>query len=194
VTAQDRVQHDVAAELARDVDANFERFVGTYQHRVFALALNLLADAAAAEEVAQETFVAAYRALKGYQPSRRRELSIRAWLATIVLNRVRNRARGAKRAALSLDDESVRARLPSERREEPDAQVLRGEEKSELRAALGRLAPRYREPVVLRHIDGYGYSEIAELLRQPIGTVKANVNRGLAKLRADYESRQYRAQ
>ena len=54
-------------------------------------------------------------------------------------------------------------------------------------AALGALAPRYRMPVVLRHLEGFSYDEIAEVLDQPAGTARANVHRGLALLRASKE-------
>ena len=191
MTADDRVQSEVAAALGRDVDANFERLVTTYGDRVFAFVLNLVADRFVAEEIAQETFVAAYRALGGYAPPRRRALSIRAWLYTIALNRVRNRARAREfSASLSLDDALP---VAADAREGPSAHAERAESAAELRAALLRLALRYRTPVVLRHIDGRSYAEIAEILDQPVGTVKANVHRGLALLQADYETRNHAA-
>ena len=59
----------------------------------------------------------------------------------------------------------------------------------ELRAALGRLDLRYRGAVVLRHIEGREYAEISRVLGQPLGTVKSNVHRGLALLRADLQRR-----
>jgi len=186
MTADDRIQSEVAAALARDVDANFERLVTTYRDRIFAFVLNLVADRWVADEIAQETFVAAYRALCGYAASRRRALSIRAWLYTIALNRLRNRARARSSApSVPLDDMHSLA----DTREGPQARAERAETASELRAALARLALRYRTPVVLRHIDGRPYTEIAEILEQPVGTVKANVHRGLALLRADLETR-----
>jgi len=188
MTADDRVQSDVAAALAHDVDANFERLVTTYRDRVFAFVLNLVADRFAAEEIAQETFVAAYRALCGYAPPRRRALSIRAWLYTIALNRVRNRAR-ARGFGEMLSLDGTHSAAAADAREQPAARAERAETAAELRSALSRLALRYRTPVVLRHIDGRPYAEIAEILDQPVGTVKANVHRGLALLRADFETR-----
>jgi RNA polymerase sigma-70 factor (ECF subfamily) len=188
MTADDRLQSNVAAALAQDVDANFERLVTTYGDRVFAFVLNLVADRFIAEEIAQETFVAAYRALCGYEVPRRRALSIRAWLYTIALNRLRNRAR-TRGFGATLPLESVLATARSDERDEPAARAERSETAAALRAALARLALRYRTPVVLRHIDGRSYAEIGKILNQPVGTVKANVHRGLALLRADFETR-----
>ncbi|MBC5809283.1 MAG: RNA polymerase sigma factor [Candidatus Eremiobacteraeota bacterium] len=187
MTAADRLQNDVAAGLARDVDANFERMVTTYRDRVFAFTLNLTADRHEAEEIAQETFVSAYRALCGYAPARRRSLSMRAWLFTIALNRVRNRTRSkTARRLVPLDAANE---LPAGARERPEAVAERRAASSELRSALARLPLKVRSVVVLRHIDGYSYDAIAALLGRPAGTVKSDVHRGLARLRADLETR-----
>ncbi|MFZ1126155.1 MAG: RNA polymerase sigma factor [Candidatus Baltobacteraceae bacterium] len=184
MSASERAGREVAEALARDLDAHFEKLVTTYEHRVFGFALNLVGDRPAAEELAQETFVAAYRALCGYGPERRRELSPRAWLYAIVLNRVRNRARSPARRTLSLD-ERCGASLAADPREQPAAVVERRESAEALRAALGRLALKYRAPVVLRHVDGRSYAEIAAMLGRPAGTIKAEVHRGLAQLRKE---------
>lgn len=181
MTAGDRMQRAIAIGLARDLDVEFEHFVVTYQDPIYAFVLNLVGRTAIAEEIAQATFVAAYRALRGYPPARRRSLSIRAWLYTIALNRVRNLTRSKARTvpldatALELADTEAG---PAERAEY-------AEEVRELRSALQRLVLQYRAPVVLRHIDGRSYQEIAAILEQPVGTVKSNVHRGLALLRAE---------
>jgi RNA polymerase sigma-70 factor (ECF subfamily) len=181
--AGDRVQREIATELAADLDGAFERFVKTYQDRLYAYALNLMANPAQAEDVAQDTFVAAYRALRGYAPAKRRSLALRSWLYTIALNRVRNLARSRNSKGVQLAFELA----------EPSAgpaQRAEGRETlGELRAALGRLSLRYRGAVVLRHIEDRGYAEIATILGQPIGTVKSDVHRALALLRADLKGR-----
>jgi RNA polymerase sigma-70 factor (ECF subfamily) len=166
------------------LDAEFERFVTTYQDRIYAFALNLVGRATIAEDVAQETFVAAYRALRGYSPARRQTLSIRAWLYTIALNRVRNLARSSGKV-VSLDGAAFDVADPHAG---PAERAERAETAGELRGALRRLPLRYRVPVVLRHVDGRGYDEIAALLDRPVGTVKSNVHRGLALLRAELAS------
>ena len=99
----------LAADLARDLDASFEAVVLDHQDRLFSIALRMLGDRGAAEEAAQDAFVRAYRALATYDADRIRELRLRPWLATIVLNLCRTRigrraARGA--APLSFDIET----------------------------------------------------------------------------------------
>ena len=84
---------ELAAALAESVDAAYERFVEAYQHRLFGFVLTLVGNASEAEEIAQDAFVSAYKALCGYDAARRRKLALRAWLFTIALNKVRNRAR-----------------------------------------------------------------------------------------------------
>lgn len=186
-------QREIADGLARDVDGTFESFLNAYQDRVYGYALNLTANPSVAEEVAQDAFVAAYRALRTYPPARRRALALRAWLFTIVLNRVRNLARSPAAKQLSLDlarDGRAALDVP-DRAAGPAASLERNESLAELRGAVARLPLRYRGAIVLRHIEERGYAEIASILGQPAGTVKSNVHRGLALLRADLQRRGY---
>ena len=82
--------------LAVDLDGSFESLVLAHQDRLYSIALRVLGNPADAEEAAQDAFVRAYRALAGYDAGRIRELRLRAWLATIVLNVCRSRrTRGA---------------------------------------------------------------------------------------------------
>ena len=182
------------AALADDLDASFEGLVLAHQDRVYSIALRMLGDPRDAEEAAQDALVRAYRALAGYDAARIRELRLRPWLATIVLNLCRSRlARrpAAARTALSLD----RA-LPGEL--EPRLEERRGPAAvTDTRAAaiewadlLLTLPPAYRSAVVLRHVDGLSYPELAIALDRPEGTVKAQVHRGLALLRTAFEAAQ----
>jgi RNA polymerase sigma-70 factor (ECF subfamily) len=71
--------------------------------------------------------------------------------------------------------------------ERPDAALERAEREHELSELVAALPDRYRAAVVLRHIEGFGYGDLAELLRQPVGTIKANVHRGTRLLRTALE-------
>ncbi len=79
------------AALADDLDGSFEALVLAHQDRLYSIALRMLGDPRDAEEAAQDAFVRAYRALAGYDAARIRELRLRPWLATIVLNLCRSR-------------------------------------------------------------------------------------------------------
>ena len=97
----------LARRLADDLDGSFEAVVLAHQDRLYTIAHRFLGNGHDAEEVAQDALIRAYRALAGYDADRIRQLRLRPWLATIVLNLCRNRiARSATRGTMSLDRES----------------------------------------------------------------------------------------
>ena len=185
--------------LASDLDGSFEALVLAHQDRLYSIALRLLGDGRDAEEAAQDAFVRAYRALASYQPERILELRLRPWLATIVLNLCRSRlARKAARAAvarpaLSLDATELGTLEPrADDAAEPAATAARRDARDAWATLLLTLPPAYRTAVVLRHVDGLSYPEVATALDRPEGTVKAQVHRGLALLRTAFENAQRR--
>jgi RNA polymerase sigma-70 factor (ECF subfamily) len=157
----------------------FERLVRDHQDRIFALGLALTGNRHDAEEVAQDTFLRAYRALVTYPPERVRDLKQRAWLHRIAVNVVRNRARGAKPRLVELNGSEPDPAAS------PEEDVVRRSEVDALAARVACLPARYRDAVVLRHVQDLSYAEVAEALGQPVGTVKANVHRGLKMLRGE---------
>ena len=157
----------------------FERLVLDHQDRIYALSLALTGNRHDAEEVAQDTFLRAYRALCGYSPERVRELKQRAWLHRIAVNVVRNRVRGVRPRLVELNGSEP------DRSSGPEEDVIRRSEIDALAARVACLPARYREAVVLRHVQDLSYAEAAEALGQPVGTVKANVHRGLKILRGE---------
>jgi RNA polymerase sigma factor (sigma-70 family) len=175
----------LAADLARDLDGTFEALVRAHVDRCFAVALRVLGNPHDAEEVAQDALVRAYRALAGYDPERIRDLRLRPWLATIVVNLCRNRLRRPGPATTPLEPLLAAGAEPrTDPAEDPAAWALRAADRERLGALLATLPERYRVPVVLRHVDDLSYAELAEVLGRPEGTLKAQVHRGLAMLRA----------
>jgi RNA polymerase sigma factor (sigma-70 family) len=175
----------LADDLARDLDGSFETLVRTHVDRCYSIALRVLGNPHDAEEVTQDALVRAYRALGGYEPSRIRELRLRPWLATIVVNVCRNRVRRHPVATTPLEPLVDAGHEPAaDRRTDPAAIAGQGADREQLAALLGALPDRYRIPVVLRHVDDLSYAELAEVLGRPEGTIKAQVSRGLAMLRA----------
>jgi RNA polymerase sigma-70 factor (ECF subfamily) len=178
----------LAAGLADDLDAHFETLLLAHQDRLFTIALRTSGDRHDAEELVQDAFVRAYRALAGYESSRIRELRLRGWLTTIVLNRCRSVA--ARRAArgprpMSIDAESSRPLVEPEAAPAaaPAEVAERRAERERWAALLVRLPAPYRSALILRHVDGMSYPEAAAALGRPEGTVKAQVHRGIAMLR-----------
>jgi RNA polymerase sigma-70 factor, ECF subfamily len=176
--------------LAGDLDLAFERLVRARQDRLFSIALRILGDRSEAEDAAQDAFIRAYRSLGGWQPARIRELRLDAWLATIVVNvaRTRSRRRGTTTTRESLTFLDELDHPSSAQAETPHGRLARREASEAWAGRLRALPQRYRAPIVLRHVDGLGYDEIGEALDRPAGTVKAQVHRGLALLRAALEA------
>ena len=163
-------------------DRVFERMVLDHQDRIYALGFALTGNRHDAEDVAQDTFIRAYKALATYSPERVRELKQKAWLHRIAVNVVRNRVRGVRPRLVELNGSEP------DRATGPEEDVLRKSEIDELAARVACLPARYREAVVLRHVQDLSYAEVAEALGQPVGTVKANVHRGLKILRGENDA------
>jgi RNA polymerase sigma-70 factor (ECF subfamily) len=184
----------LTARLAEDLDGTFEALVGAHQDRLYTIAHRFLGNGHDAEEVTQDALVRAYRALAGYDGERIRALRLRPWLATIVLNLCRNRATRSRSvpSALSLDAESADGTtLPEPAADpagSPAAVVDQREARRRWATLVTQLPPAYRAPIVLRHVDGLSYPELAIALDRPEGTVKAQVHRGLALLRTAFEA------
>jgi RNA polymerase sigma-70 factor, ECF subfamily len=181
------------SHLARDLDDAFEALVLAHQDRLFTIALRVLGDRGAAEEAAQDALVKAYRAIASYDATRILDLRLRPWLATIVLNLCRTRvARRANRGAPPLSFDIEASPLPepvaSDTGTSPAAVLDRHAEREHWGMLLSSLPPAYRAAVVLRHVDGLSYPDLATALGKPEGTVKAQVHRGLAMLRTAYEA------
>jgi RNA polymerase sigma-70 factor (ECF subfamily) len=176
---------ELTARLARDLDGTFEALVETHVDRCYAIALRILGNPHDAEEVAQDALVRAYRALAGYEPQRIRELRLRAWLATIVVNLCRNRVRRHAPPTTPLAPLVEAGREPAAgEATDPSRVAALAADRAHLAALRATLPDRYRIPVVLRHVADLSYAELAEVLGRPEGTVKAQVSRGLAMLRA----------
>lgn len=183
--------------LAVDLDSGFVQLLAAHRDRVFSTALRLLGDRDEAEDAAQEAFVRGYRALARWDATRIRELRPGPWLATILVNVVRNQWRrdSAIRRGVARASSTERLRFldapdpgPADDRPGPADHLEQLETARQWAARLAELPPRYREPIVLRHVDGLAYEEIAAVLGRPSGTVKAQVHRGLGLLRALLEA------
>lgn len=173
------------AGVIRDLDGTFPALVGAHQDRLFSVALRMLGNAADAEEVAQDALVRAYRALGSYEEDRLRELRLRPWLSSIVVNVARNRRRRIwdRQPPVSIADVAEREVEPVDTGRSPLETALEREREDMLGHALLELPRALREAVVLRHVADLSTAETAAALGRPEGTIKAQVHRGLAHLR-----------
>jgi RNA polymerase sigma-70 factor (ECF subfamily) len=155
--------------------------VERYQRRVFALLGRMLGPsgrAADVEDVAQETFLRAFRALPRFDRRGRARLS--TWILTIAtrlaLDTLKRRGPGL------VPLEPVELRVASGDR--TDSGLVRGELRAAVARAVAALAPEYRAAFVLRELHDFSYEEVAEALAIDLGTVKSRLSRARAALRA----------
>jgi RNA polymerase sigma-70 factor (ECF subfamily) len=161
-------------QLAEDLDGSFDVMVNALGDDVYSGLRRMHGDDAA--DLTQETFIRAFRALSEYDAERIRGLQLRGWIWTIALNLGRNHVRDRSRRPQPVELHDVhRVTDP-----EPVDQEL-------WRARLARLSSAQRNAVVLRHVVGLDYTELSTALGRPQGTVKADVSRGLARLRTVIE-------
>jgi RNA polymerase sigma-70 factor (ECF subfamily) len=146
--------------------SDFEALFRTHWSRAYRAAYLVVHDAAAAEDIAQEAFLSAVRALDRFD--RRRPFG--PWLHRIVVNRAIDWSRAR----------ALRAEAPLDDRAAPDLVVDLG---NDTLAALADLPPDHRAVIVLRYLLEYTPSEIAELLELPRGTVNSRLRRGLDRLK-----------
>jgi RNA polymerase sigma-70 factor, ECF subfamily len=152
---------------------DLESLFRAYWPRAFRAAYLVVHDAAAAEDVAQEAFLAAVRSLDRFD--RRRPFG--PWLHRIVVNRAIDWARARRLRGEAELQSDVPAVQPPER------------ESGELLRGLASLPPEHRAVIVLRHLLEYTPGEIAELLELPRGTVNSRLRRGLDRLAETLEER-----
>ena len=172
------VMDDMTTRLADDLDGTFPEVVRAFQDDLFSGMRRLAPDRMEAEDLTQETFIRAYRALDGYDRGRIRELQLRGWLWTIALNLSRNRARDRGRRPIPVPLEDGR------HRGEPDPEPF---DAATWDRRLATLPIAQRRAVVLRHVVGLSYEEIAGATGRAVGTAKTDVHRGLARLRTILE-------
>ena len=184
---------ELPARLARDLDGSFEELVVVHQRLVYGLALRVVGDRGDAEEVAQDTFERAYHALAGYDAERVAAMRLRPWLARIALNLARNRLRRRPPAARALEDgDGQPLAVAAPAAAEPAAVAERHEDTERWAELLAALPRGWREAVVLRHVEGLPYAEVAEVLGRPVGTVKTHAHRGVRQLREQLQQREER--
>src|ERR1700688_3176839 len=165
---------------------NFERIVDDYQRRLYGFALRMTGNREDAEEIVQDAFVRAFRALGKMTVEQRRELRLQPWLYTITLNVTRNRLRSKRPTNVALDalaDPDALLRGAHEGPAQPEKIVEQNAEVALVERALLELPMHLRAAATLRFIEGRSHPEIAEILNQPIGTVKSHVHRAVRVLR-----------
>jgi len=163
----------------------FEELVKMYQDRIYALSYQLTGNHADAEDLAQNTFIKAYRAL----PKFRNEADFGTWLHRIAVNLSINEKR-KRRPDVSLDNpvqtrDGEMPRMVASDTESPEEAYENKEFSGMVRRALKELSVEHRAVLVLREMQGYSYDEIAVMLDCSLGTVKSRINRARQTLKKE---------
>ena len=175
----DETRDDVLVARARSGDHDaFIALVERYQRLVLALSRQMLGPDEDARDLAQETFLRAYRHLSGF----RGQASFKTWLVRIAVNLCGHaRRRVGREVPLEEDAGSRSARAAPEAG--PEAMLLDQELAGVVRRALARLPLHYRSVIVLRDLQGLSYRETADVLAIPIGTVMSRLAKARERLR-----------
>lgn len=156
----------------------FDVLVGKYQHKIISLVSRYVSDHAEAMDVAQEAFIKAYRALKGF----RGDSAFYTWLYRIAINTAKNHlVAQSRRPPLSDidagDAEQYQVDTRLKDRGSPEHELLREEIEQTIHSAISDLPNDLRVAITLREMEGMSYEEIATAMDCPIGTVRSRIFR-----------------
>lgn len=160
----------------------FEQLVQRHERRVFRLLLRMLGSRADAEDVAQETFLNLHRHGHRFRREARFSTFLYRIAANAALNRRRSAARGHAREDALAQQSATGFGLPSSPRD-PEGALADAELRAQVQAALLRLSPALRLPLVMFDLEGIAYGEIARVLEIAEGTVKSRIHRARLALR-----------
>jgi RNA polymerase sigma-70 factor (ECF subfamily) len=163
--------------------AAFNQLIMAYQGTAYNVAYRVIGNSEAAADACQEAFLKAYRAIKQYKGG-----SFKGWLLRIVTNACYDQLRyRSRRPATSLDDivenpDDYGEILTSEA-EQPEESILRDELSGMIQSGINQLPADQAIVLVLSDVQGFSYQEIAEIIEQPLGTVKSRLSRARGRLR-----------
>jgi RNA polymerase sigma-70 factor, ECF subfamily len=179
---------DVILHARKGRESAFRELIRRYERPVFSVIYRMVRDREMAEDLAQETFIKVLNALDRYDP----RYKFSSWIFKIAHNATLDQLRKKEPDTLSLDG-SPHARTAEQAEataftavdgaEDPEQYTHSRELGAEIEAAVSRLRPEYRAVIVLWHVEGRPYEEIAQIMDLPLGTVKTYIHRARKELR-----------
>ena len=168
--------------IARTQPEALSALYDRYHRLVFSLALNVVGDRATAEEITLDVFTRVWEKASTYQPDQAR---VNTWLTRITRNRaidiLRRRSSRPEQHAISWAD--VTTEVIPNGNPNPEETAELALRRTQVRAAIAQLPVEQQQALALAYFKGYSHRQIAELLEQPLGTIKTRLRLGLQKLR-----------
>lgn len=174
--SQSAVDHKLVIRVKAGDKRAFDLLVKKYQHKIIALIGRYVYDQHEAQDVAQETFIKAYRAL----PNFRGDSAFYTWLYRIAINTAKNHlvARGRKPLDVDVDDaQYFEGENELKDIETPENSLYREELEQVIKRTLTKLPEDLRVALTLREFDGMSYEDIADVMDCPVGTVRSRIFR-----------------
>ena len=185
---RDKTDQEVVALAKEGSEEAYRELIRRYERPVFSLIFRMVRNRELAEDLSQETFIKVLNAVQSYRP----EFKFSSWVFKIANNAAIDHLRKRELDTLSLEG-SPHADTPElieatalqigERAETQLQEVENRELGGTIESAIVRLRPEYRSCILLRHVEGRTYEEIAEILNLPLGTVKTYIHRARNELR-----------
>lgn len=180
--------HQVVAQACDGRESAFRELLERYEKPVFSLVYRMVRDRSLSEDLAQEAFVKAFHALDSFNP----DYKFSSWMFKIANNLTIDHLRKKKLDTVSIDGsphatggedrERTRLSVPASD-ESPEEYAENRELGGQIENAIGQLRPEYRTAILLRHVEGHSYDEVAEIMELPLGTVKTYIHRARSELR-----------
>ena len=183
---------ELATLAAEGRERAFRELLERYERPVFSLIYRMVRDRTLAEDLAQEAFIRAFNAIATYNTS----YKFSNWIFKIANNHTIDHLRKRKLDTVSIHgsphattpEEMSQTRLVVESEDESPQELLEHRELGgQIEAAIGELRAEYRTVILLRHVEGYAYDEIAEIMDLPLGTVKTYLHRARNELKKKLE-------
>ncbi|MBL8264876.1 RNA polymerase sigma factor RpoE [Steroidobacter sp.] len=177
-TTPDDTDHELVRRVQAGDQRAFNLLVLKYQHRVLKLVGRFVNDAAEAEDVAQEAFLKAYRALASF----RGDSAFYTWLYRIAINTAKNALVSQRRRPVDFDldlqdPDQYDRQAKLKEADTPEGVLLTDEIRTVVEQAMEELPEDLRTAIVLRELEGLSYEEIAEAMDCPVGTVRSRIFR-----------------
>jgi RNA polymerase sigma-70 factor, ECF subfamily len=173
-------QHDsiVIEQVLLGNQEAFRELVDRYHGTIYRIAFSMSGNQQEAQDAVQEVFYRAYRNLKSYQP----QWALTTWLRRITVNYMLDQRKKKKvqTSSLTMEDDSMLE--IHDDHFDPREEFAKEEKQKKVFQALNNLPDKYREVLVLRHIEQLSYEEIAQTLSLPLGTVMTQIHRARSKL------------